>query len=95
MTALTETDITELKELINTRFEQLYKKMEIGFIEIKGEIKRLDERINGIEKLLNTMDKRLEKVETSQKNQIWTLIGVLTTTIIGLTTRLFFFPGKL
>ena len=57
------TDIRELKELINSRFEQLDKKIEVGFAEVKGEIKRLDERINGVETRLDSVDKRLDSVD--------------------------------
>ncbi len=96
------TDIRELKELINSRFEQLDKKIEVGFVEVKGEIKRLDERINGVEtrldsvdKRLDSVDKRLERLETSQKNQIWALIGILGTALLGLTSKILFFPGNL
>ena len=103
------TDIRELKELINSRFEQLDKKIEVGFAEVKGEIKRLDERINGVEtrldsvdkrldsvdKRLDSVDKRLERLETSQKNQIWALIGILGTALLGLTSKILFFPGNL
>ena len=89
------TDIRELKELINSRFEQLDKKIEVGFAEVKGEIKRLDERINGVETRLDSVDKRLERLETSQKNQIWALIGILGTALLGLTSKILFFPGNL
>ncbi|MBW4622410.1 MAG: hypothetical protein KME17_24020 [Cyanosarcina radialis HA8281-LM2] len=44
---------------------------------IQGDIKTLDTKIDGI-------DKRLDKVETSQKNQIWSLIVLAFTAVLGM-----------
>jgi predicted nucleic acid-binding Zn-ribbon protein len=63
------------------------KTLEIGQAEIKGDIKALSAKFDG-------MDKRLEKVETSQKNQIWSLIIVLSGTLLGIATKVFFVPSN-
>jgi chromosome segregation ATPase len=54
MTTVTENDLRELKDLINSRFDQLEK----GQIEIKADVKALSEKVDN-------MDKRLAIVEAS------------------------------
>ncbi|MGK7881375.1 MAG: hemolysin XhlA family protein [Crocosphaera sp.] len=68
-----------LKELkqdikdVNTKLDKQSEKLNT----IEVNIATLTEKVDG-------MDKRLEKVEGTQKNQVWTLIGILATAILGL-----------
>ncbi|MCA2864779.1 MAG: polyhydroxyalkanoate biosynthesis repressor PhaR, partial [Microcystis sp. M049S1] len=50
---------------------------------IKGDIKVLDEKIEGI-------DNRLRSVEGTQKNQVWTLIILLGSAIFTAAWKVFF-----
>ncbi|MDJ0659400.1 MAG: hemolysin XhlA family protein [Crocosphaera sp.] len=82
-------DLVEvLKELkqdikgVNTKLDKQSEKLNT----IEVNIATLTEKVDG-------MDKRVEKVEGTQKNQVWTLIGILATAILGLgvaVTRFFF-----
>ncbi len=82
-------DLVEvLKELkqdikgLNTKLDKQSEKLNT----IEVNIATLNEKVDG-------MDKRLEKVEGTQKNQVWTLIGILATAILGLgvaVARFFF-----
>jgi tetrahydromethanopterin S-methyltransferase subunit G len=77
---------SDLKEILS-RFEQKLDKVaeDVGILKI-GTAK--------IETKLDSLDKRLEKVEDSQKAQVWTLIGILATAVLGILVagaRILFF----
>lgn len=77
---------SDLKEILS-RFEQKLDKVaeDVGTLKI-GVVK--------IETKLDSLDKRLEKVEDSQKAQVWTLIGILATAVLGILVagaRILFF----
>ena len=57
--------------------------LKIELTEVKGDIKTLDSKFDD-------MNKRLEKVEGTQKNQIWTLITVLSGSLLAVGFRSFF-----
>ena len=57
--------------------------LKIELTEVKGDIKTLDSKFDD-------MNKRLEKVEGTQKNQIWTLITVLSGSLLAVVFRSFF-----
>jgi SMC interacting uncharacterized protein involved in chromosome segregation len=90
----TNSDIKELKDLIigldkkldRTQFDlekkidSIDKKIEVLGEKISGEIKALDIKVDSI-------DRRLDKVEISQKNQIWALIGILGTVVLATVIR--------
>jgi len=58
-------------------------KVEIGIADLKGDIKVLDGKIEGI-------DNRLRSVEGTQKNQVWTLIILLGSAIFTAGWKVFF-----
>jgi hypothetical protein len=70
-------DITnqDLKELILAKFNELDKKVEVGFAELKGEIKRIDEKLIGI-------DKRLGNEEFIVRGGIVIVFGGLVTAFV-------------
>jgi tetrahydromethanopterin S-methyltransferase subunit G len=77
---------SDLKEILS-RFEQKLDKVaeDVGILKI-GTAK--------IETKLDSLDKRLEKVEDSQKAQVSTLIGILATAVLGILVagaRILFF----
>ncbi len=76
MTVTIDQDLKEILALIERKLDNLQKDV----TDIKISVARLDERTENI-------DKRLDKVETSQKNQIWALIGILGTGVIAAVIR--------
>lgn len=77
---------SDLKEILS-RFEHKLDKVaeDVGNLKI-GIVK--------IETKLDNLDKRMEKVEDSQKAQVWTLIGILATAVLGILVagvRILFF----
>jgi hypothetical protein len=62
-------------------------KSQLKLTEVKGDIKTLDSKFDD-------MNKRLEKVEGTQKNQIWTLITVLNGSLLGVGFRSFFIDNN-
>lgn len=77
---------SDLKEILS-RFEQKLDKVaeDVGTLKIG---------VAKIETKLESLDKRLEKVEDSQKAQVWTLIGILATAVLGILVagaRILFF----
>lgn len=78
--------IKEVSQKVDTLSQSVTErltKLEIGQTEIKGDIKALTEKVEGV-------DKRLEKVEGTQKNQIWTLIILLGSAIVTAGWKVFF-----
>ena len=81
--------VTYSLEAVLTRIEGKIDKIderltiEIGLTDIKGDIKVLDEKIEGI-------DNRLRSVEGTQKNQVWTLIILLGSAIFTAGWKVFF-----
>ena len=76
-------DVTELK------VSQVEVKGDIQRLnaEVKGDIQRLDAEVKGdIKRLdsdISTIKEDIKEIKGSQKAQIWTLIGVLITTVGG------------
>lgn len=93
MSTVTENDLRELKELINSRFNELEK----GQTEIKGEIKTLDAKMQGIEKRIDDTNKRID--DLNGRLNIMTIgflsiVGVLVTGILGIIGKVVFFSSN-
>lgn len=96
-----ETDLKEVLNRLDQRFdrfEQKLEKMEERFDRHLQKIdecfQKLDERLAGVEtnqarmeEKLDNLDKRVERLEGSQNWQVWTLIGIIGTAIIGTVIR--------
>jgi predicted nuclease with TOPRIM domain len=61
---------------------------------IDGHLEKIDDRLSRletgqvrVEEKLDSLDKRVEKLEGSQSKQIWTLIGIIGTTVISVVIR--------
>jgi predicted nuclease with TOPRIM domain len=85
-----EGKIDKLDEKLEGKINKLDEKLE-------GKIDKLDEKVDKLTVELTAMttkieaiDKRLEKVEGTQKNQIWTLITLLGGSLIAVGFRSFF-----
>ena len=85
---MSDSNFQELKELILA----LDKRMEIGFSEVRSEIKLVEERLTGrinqVEEKLTGIDKRLANEELVSRGVFIALVGGVVT---GLT-KFFFFP---
>ncbi len=88
MTASTESDLRELKDLINARFNELDKKFEARFNELDKKIEavdrkldvymaKTDEKLEAIKQSINKLDERVGRLEDTKEKQIWTLIMLL------------------
>lgn len=108
MTTTSETDFKELRELINNQFgqldkqmSQLDKKIEVGVTEIKGDIRRVEEKleakIDGIDKRLTDLNNKVDKLEGRVNVQVNWFLGIITGLVSVLLTalvRLVFFPSS-
>jgi chromosome segregation ATPase len=88
-------------EQMESRFEQLEKKMESRFEQVEKKISDLQKDTSDIKVTLATltekvegMDNRLKVVEGTQKNQVWTLIVLLTGAIATASAKLFGIIGN-
>ncbi|ACK73046.1 conserved hypothetical protein [Gloeothece citriformis PCC 7424] len=89
MSTVSESDIKELKEFINSRFDELTS--QVGAIDKKLDIyiAKTDEKLNYIEQNLNDLKKQSEK----QDNRLWLLISGLFLTMLGAIAKFLFFPN--
>ena len=76
MPLIVETDLKEVLTEISKHLEKMGDRL--GRLET-GQA-RIEEKLDGL-------DKRVEKLEGSQNKQIWTLIGIVGTAIIGTLIR--------
>ena len=87
-----QTDLAQVLGQINQKLDKLSEnvtELKIGQAEIKGDIKRLDSDISAIKE-------DIKDIKGSQKAQIWTLIGIVITAVIGLIGalgKMVFFPN--
>lgn len=91
MSEPTNQDLKELILSLEKNILGLDKKMATGFIELKGEIKQVEERLNGeikrVEEKLNGIDKRLSNEKVISRS---TFIAVMVGAITGMVKYLFF-----
>jgi len=79
-------EIKDRSKEVSQKFDKIDErltKVEIGIADLKGDIKVLGEKIEGI-------DNRLRSVEGTQKNQVWTLIILLGSAIFTAAWKVFF-----
>jgi len=92
MSTVTENDLRELKDLINSKFEQVDRKFEKVFEEltnIKVDIATLKSDVNGINKRLDSVENRLNTVTLG----VFGIIGVLVTGLLTFVGKVVFFPN--
>ncbi|MEB3310567.1 MAG: hemolysin XhlA family protein [Snowella sp.] len=70
---------TDLKDIL-TRFDQRLER-------IDERLSRLEMGQARIEEKLDSLDKRVEKLEGSQSKQVWTLIAIVGTALVGTVIR--------
>ena len=84
----------ELKELIlsldkkiDLKTSELEKKMEVGFESVRGEIKRVEEKLDA---KIDGLDKRLSNEEVISRTAFIAVVGGVAAGLV----KLFFFPGN-
>ena len=92
---------TELKDIFTKidqrleRMEQSINELKLGQVEIKGEIKNLDEKLSG---KINTLDVKVDGLSTRVSNQeflLRTIVGGLILIVLGGAARMFWiFPAS-
>ena len=87
MNTTSDTDIEELKELINSQFNSL----QIGQTRMEEQVRAIDKPLDSIDQRLDRLEGRLEK----QDNRFWALVGGAFLALFGLLAKLAFFPNQL
>ncbi|NCS41311.1 MAG: hypothetical protein GPJ20_21320 [Microcystis aeruginosa BS13-10] len=88
MSVTIEQDLKEVLGSINQKLEHLQKDV----MDIKIGQARLEEKVNGLEKDIESLKDDTKEIKGSQKAQIWTLIGILGTALLGTVIRYIILP---
>jgi predicted nuclease with TOPRIM domain len=88
MSITIEQDLKEVLGSINQKLEHLQKDV----MDIKIGQARLEEKVNGLEKDIESLKDDTKEIKGSQKAQIWTLIGILGTALLGTVIRYIILP---
>lgn len=99
MSTLTDNDLKELKDLINSKFESISKdlteiKVDIATIksDVNGLGKRLDETKESLSKRLDDTNKRIDNLEFTNRGIFITVISGLLLAVITLTIKFLALP---
>lgn len=89
MTSVTENDLKKLEDLITnsqraieTRLTTIETDFKIGMTEIKGEIKALDAKINGLSERIKPIDKIPDLSEKVGELKNWKQVGIVVITAL-------------
>jgi uncharacterized protein Yka (UPF0111/DUF47 family) len=85
MTQVTETDIRDIKDLI----QGLDKKIDTGFSEIKKNIGDVEKKIDNIDTRLIEVEKKIDK----QDNRLWAFGGIILAAALGTIVKLLALPN--
>ena len=104
---MTQTPITvtytleEILSRIEGKIDKLDQKLSDRMDKLEGRIDKLDEKVDKLTvevgnctTNLTNLDKRVEKIEGTQKNQVWTLITLLGGSLIAVGFRSFFIENN-
>ncbi|MBE9242527.1 hemolysin XhlA family protein [Synechocystis salina] len=72
---------------IETELKDVLSKIDSHLEKIDDRLGRLETGQARAEEKLDSLDKRVEKLDGSQSRQVWTLIGIIGTTVIGVVIR--------
>lgn len=106
MSTVTENDLREIKDLINTRFNDLEKKLDLHIVRADERFKAIDQRFDGVEqkmaqgfqqveKRLDDTNKRIDNVDSRLNTFTIGFFGVFGVFVAGLITligKIVFFP---
>jgi hypothetical protein len=85
MTTVTESDIKELKDLINSRFDKLSE----NITDIKVKLAQIESKTDGLEKRVDDINGRLNIMTIGFLG----IVCVLVKGILGIVGKLAFFPN--
>ena len=90
MSVTIESDLKEILERFEQRFDKLEQKLDkiderLNRLEV-GQA-RLEEKVEGIDREITGVKEDIQELKGSQKAQIWTLIGILGTALITSVIR--------
>ena len=88
MSVTIEQDLKEILGSINQKLEHLQKDV----MDIKIVQSRLEEKFDSLEKDIEGVKEDTKELKGSQKAQIWTLIGILGTALLGTVIRYIILP---
>ena len=88
MSVTIEQDLKELLGSINQKLDNLQKDV----MDIKIVQARLEEKVDSLEKDIEGVKADTKELKGSQKAQIWTLIGILGTALLGTVIRYIILP---
>ena len=72
---------------IETDLKDILAKIDNNLEKIDDRLSRLETGQVRVEEKLNSLNSRVENLEGSQSKQVWTLIGIIGTTVIGVVIR--------
>ena len=81
------TDLTKVLEQINQKLDTVQKEVTDFRTETKVALESMKGDINVLKGEVSNMKEDLKEVKGSQKAQIWTLIGLLGTAVVGAVIR--------
>ena len=88
MSVTIEQDLKEILGSINQKLDNLQKDV----MDIKIVQARLEEKVDSLEKDIEGVKEDTKELKGSQKDQIWTLIGILGTALLGTVIRYIILP---
>lgn len=83
MSTLTDNDLRELKDLINSKFEGISRDLS----DIKVEIATIKTEVNGLGKRLDDTNKRIDNLEFTNRGILITVVSGLLLAVITLTVK--------
>jgi DNA repair exonuclease SbcCD ATPase subunit len=86
MPTVTDSDLKELKDLINSRFDELDDKIQALDNRLNIYATKTDERLDNIKEGLTELRKQSEK----QDNRLWVLISAMFLALLGLVFKMSF-----
>ena len=90
-----EQDLKEYLTKFDQRFDRLEQKLDIinnRLTNLEVGQARLEEKVDNLEKDIESVKEDTKELKGSQKAQIWTLIGILGTALLGTVIRYIIIP---
>ena len=97
--ATVEYDLKEILAKLDSRLDKFEANIEARFDKLEAKIEMAQKDITDLKTSYTSIDSRIQKIEqdvtelkTTQKNQLWTIIGILGTAVLATVFR-FVFEG--
>jgi hypothetical protein len=92
MTQATDTDIREVRDLLVA----MDKKLDVFIARTDERFNSIDQRFQAVDQRFIDLGKRMDSLEQrniAQDVRFWGFLGIIATALIGLLSKLAFFPG--